>query len=59
MANFIKQAIPQLFIGSSGDSKPTSVGVGSLCYERDTEDWYITYNTGTNWILYEGELWLL
>ena len=41
------------FCGVSGDTKPTSVPVGSFFFEGDTGFWYKTYD-GTNWtkILY-------
>jgi len=59
MANFLKMAVPQVYIGAAADTKPTGVNVGSLCYEHDTGDWYITAD-GTNWVLYKGDVqWLI
>lgn len=50
MADFTRMSVPHVYIGASTDTKPTGVEVGSLCYEYDTFDWYITYD-GTNWVL--------
>ncbi len=36
------------YIGLSTDTKPTSVPVGSIFYERDTKAAYVAYD-GTNW----------
>lgn len=55
MADFTRIAIPQYYIGANTDTKPTGVAVGSLCYEYNTGDWYITYD-GTNWVAYSGEV---
>ena len=49
MADFIKTAIPNTYIGLAADTKPTGVGIGSLAIEYDTGSEYITYD-GTNWI---------
>jgi len=51
MADFVAFAIPNRYIGSSTDIKPTGVGIGSVCYEYDTGKEYITYD-GTNWVQY-------
>jgi len=40
------------YIGLAGDSKPTSVPVGSIFIEYDTKHEYITYD-GTNWKAYK------
>ena len=42
------------FVGASGDSKPTSVPIGSLFRESDTYDVYITHDGGTTWVTYKG-----
>lgn len=42
--------IPYIFIGASTDTKPTTVNVGSRCFEYDTGDWYITRD-GVNWVI--------
>jgi len=58
MADYVKMAIPVVYIGENADTKPTGVAVGSLCYEHDTGDWYITRD-GTNWDVYKGDTrWL-
>jgi hypothetical protein len=46
----IKQT--NLYIGASTDTKPSgaNVKIGSKFYEHNTGKWYITYNTGTNWV---------
>ena len=49
MADFIKMAAPNHYIGASTDTKPTSVAVGSRCYEHDTKKWFITQDGGTTW----------
>jgi len=49
MADFIKTAIPNTYIGLAADTKPTGVGIGSECIEYDTGRKYITYD-GTNWV---------
>jgi len=51
MADFVAFAIPNRYIGASTDTKPTGVGIGSVCYEYDTGKEYITYD-GTNWVQY-------
>jgi len=49
MADFVKMAAPNHYIGASTDTKPTSVAVGSRCYEHDTKKWFITQDGGTTW----------
>ena len=49
MADFVKQTIPNKYIGLSTDTKPTGVAVGSKCLEYNTGLTYITYD-GTNWV---------
>ena len=46
----IKQT--NLYIGASTDTKPSgaNVKIGSKFYEYNTGKWYVTYNTGTNWV---------
>lgn len=38
-----------LYIGASTDTKPTSVEIGTRCYETNTKKWYITAD-GTNYV---------
>jgi hypothetical protein len=58
VANFVRFAIPNIYIGASTDTKPAAASVGSLCYEHDTGDWYITTD-GSTWTLYKGDTtWL-
>jgi len=57
MAAFVKTAIPNRYVGASSDTKPTGVGVGSMCYEYDTGATYITYD-GTNWSQYAPTTYL-
>jgi hypothetical protein len=57
MAAFVKTAIPNRFVGSSTDTKPTGVGVGSMCYEHNTGKTFVTYD-GTNWVQYAPAVYL-
>lgn len=57
MAAFVKTAIPNRYIGASADTKPTGVGVGSMCYEHNTGKTFVTYN-GTNWVQYAPATYL-
>ena len=54
MADFTRLAIPELYLGQSTDTKSTNAPVGSMCLERDTNDWYITAD-GSTWTLYKGD----
>jgi len=45
-----KIVLPQFFLGASTDDKPTTVNVGSRCFELDAMGWYIT-GDGVNWSL--------
>lgn len=53
MAAFTRHGIPQYYVGTSADTKPTGVPPGSRCFETDTGLWYITRD-GTNWLEYKG-----
>lgn len=55
MAAFVKCAIPNRYIGAAADTKPTGVGIGSMCYEYDTGKEYVTYD-GTNWVQYAADV---
>ena len=48
MSAYLETVIKR-FVGLSGDTKPTSVPVGSYYWEADTNILYKTYD-GTNWI---------
>ncbi len=53
MADFIREGIPEHYIGLAADTKPTGVDIGSRAFETDTNNWYITRD-GTNWVLDKG-----
>jgi hypothetical protein len=42
------------YLGSSSDTKPTGVTIGSTYYEYDTRNTFITYD-GTNWVIKKSE----
>jgi hypothetical protein len=44
----IRTGVIQTYIGSSADTKPTSVPVGSTFWEHDTDFEWVCYD-GTNW----------
>ena len=50
--------IPDVFLGTSTDTKPTTVEVGSRCVEVDTGDTYITPN-GVDWTVDTRSGWHL
>ena len=43
------------FTLTSADVKPSGVAVGTLCFERDTQKWFIT-SDGSTWVEYRGRL---
>ncbi len=45
------------YVGTSFDTKPTTVGFGSTFWEYDTRVLYITYD-GTNWVVKDSATWM-